>query len=116
MLVSCSCFSPVNRNCSHIFGHLGNSSIVSKVAAVSPNVEAEIEIPDQSDFYKLPARFGAIPLDEAPLGYEVETKRRETKKTKLEHAYPRIYLPLQEVQGVEFGNGKKLKPNDVCPD
>jgi len=88
---------------------------VSKVAAVSPNVEAEIEIPDQSDFYKLPARFGAIPLDEAPLGYEVETKRRETKKTKFEHAYPRIYLPLQEVQRVEFGHGKKFEPTDLFP-
>ena len=88
---------------------------MSKVAAVPPNVEAEIEIPDQSDFYKLPARFGAVPLDEAPLGYEVETKRRETKKTKFEHAYPRIYLPFQEVQRVEFGHGKKFDPTELFP-
>ncbi|MDQ3197913.1 MAG: hypothetical protein M3Q46_01780 [Verrucomicrobiota bacterium] len=73
-------------------------------------VEAEIEIPDQSDFYKLPARFGAVPLDEAPLGYEVETKRRESKVTKFEHAYPRIYLPFQEVSRVTFGMGKSLRP------
>ena len=68
----------------------------------------EIEIPDQSDFYKLPARFGALPLDEAPLGYEIETKRRETKVTKFEHAYPRIYLPFQEVKRESFGHGKKF--------
>ena len=50
----------------------------SNLKSIAPlNVEAEIEIPDQADFYKLPARFGAIPLDEAPLGYEAETKRRE---------------------------------------
>lgn len=78
-------------------------------------VEAEIEIPDQSDFYKLPARFGAIPLDEAPLGYEVETKRRDTKVTKFEHAYPRIYLPFQEVQRVAFGHGKKFEPTELFP-
>jgi DNA modification methylase len=82
---------------------------------LQPQIEAEIEIPDQSDFYKLPARFGAIPLDEAPLGYEVETKRRETKKTKFEHAYPRIYLPFQEVQRVEFGHGKKFEPSELFP-
>lgn len=78
-------------------------------------VAVEIEIPDQSDFYKLPARFGAIPLDEAPLGYEVETKRSETKVTKFEHAYPRIYLPFQEVARVTFGHGKKFAPSELFP-
>jgi DNA modification methylase len=62
------------------------------------------EIPRQTEFYKLPTRFGAVPVDEAPLGWEVETRRRETKVTKFEHAYPRIYLPFQEVQRVEFGH------------
>ncbi len=80
-----------------------------------PRPEVEIEIPDQSDFYKLPARFGAIPLDEAPLGYDVETKRRETKVTKFEHAYPRIYLPFQEVSRVGFGHGKKFAPTELFP-
>ena len=75
----------------------------------------EIEIPDQSDFYKLPARFGALPLDEAPLGYEIETKRRETKVTKFEHAYPRIYLPFQEVKRESFGHGKKFEPTPLFP-
>src|SRR5438477_13214692 len=78
-------------------------------------VEAERESPDQPEFYRLPARFGAISLDEAPLGYEVETKRRETKKTKFEHAYPRIYLPFQEVQRVEFGQGKKFEATELFP-
>ena len=75
----------------------------------------EAEIPQQSDFYRLPARFGAIPLDEAPLGYEVEVRRRETKVTRFEHAYPRIYLPFQEVQRVEFGHGKDFPPTDLFP-
>lgn len=75
----------------------------------------EAEIPQQSDFYRLPARFGAIPLDEAPLGYEVEVRRRETKVTRFEHAYPRIYLPFQEVQRVEFGHGKDFPPTELFP-
>jgi DNA modification methylase len=93
---------------------MAKESTKVKPVPVAP-VEAEIEIPDQPDFYKLPSRFGAIPLDEAPLGYEVETKRRETKKTKFEHAYPRIYLPFQEVQRVEFGQGKKFDATDLFP-
>lgn len=76
---------------------------------------AEAEIPQQADFYRLPARFGAIPLDEAPLGYEIEIRRRETKVTRFEHAYPRIYLPFQEVQRVEFGHGKDFPPTELFP-
>ena len=86
----------------------------TKAPAV-PTPDVEIEIPDQHDFYKLPARFGAIPLDEAPLGYEVETKRRETRVTKFEHAYPRIYLPFQEVKRESFGHGKKFPSTELFP-
>jgi DNA modification methylase len=75
----------------------------------------ETEIPKQDDFYKLPARFGAIPLDEAPLGYEIETRRHETKITKFEHAFPRIYLPFQEVQRIEFGHGESFEKTDLFP-
>lgn len=78
-----------------------------------PNGEATI--PQQTDFYRLPARFGAIPLDEAPLGYEVEIRRPETKITRFEHAYPRIYLPFQEVQRVEFGHKKAFPPTPLLP-
>jgi len=76
---------------------------------------SEVEIPRQTEFYKLPTRFGAVPVDEAPLGWEVETRRRETRMTKFEHAYPRIYLPLQEVQRVEFGYGDKFEPTHLFP-
>jgi len=77
--------------------------------------EQQIEIPKQDDFYKLPARFGSVPLDEAPLGWEVETRRHETKVTKFEHAYPRIYLPFQEVHRVEFGYGDKFEKTELFP-
>ncbi len=44
----------------------------------------------------------SVPIDKAPLGWEVETRSRETKITKFEHAYPKIFLPFQEVQRVAF--------------
>src|SRR3990172_8599859 len=84
-----------------------------EISIVDP--EQQIEIPKQDDFYKLPARFGSVPLDEAPIGWEVETRRRETKVTKFEHAYPRIYLPFQEVNRVEFDSGDKFEPTELFP-
>ena len=75
----------------------------------------EIDIPHQPEFDQLPARFGAVPVDEAPLGWEVETRRRETKVTKFEHAYPRIYLPFQEVHRVEFDSSEKFEPTELFP-
>src|ERR1017187_2401218 len=78
-------------------------------------VKHEADIPDQQEFYKIPARFGAVPVDEAPLGWEVETRRRETKITKFEHAFPKIYLPFQEVQRVEFGHNEKFEKTELFP-
>ncbi|MDD8018970.1 MAG: site-specific DNA-methyltransferase [Bacteroidota bacterium] len=77
--------------------------------------ETPLEIPQQTEFYKLPTRFGAVPVDAAPLGWEVETRRRETKITKFEHAYPRIYLPFQEVQRIEFDYGDKFEQTELFP-
>ncbi len=84
-----------------------------EISIADPN--QQIEIPKQDDFYKLPARFGSVPIDEAPLGWEVELRRKETKITKFEHAYPRIYLPFQEVQRVEFGYGDKFEKTELFP-
>jgi DNA modification methylase len=47
-----------------------------------------------------------VPVDEAPLGWEVETRRREVKVTKFQHAFPTIRLPFQEVQRMEFGHNE----------
>ncbi|MDP3259377.1 MAG: site-specific DNA-methyltransferase [Thermodesulfovibrionales bacterium] len=63
----------------------------------------EVEIPKQEEFYKLPRRFGSVPVDEAPLGWETVVKPAEVKVTKFENVYPRISLPFQEVDKVSFG-------------
>ena len=81
---------------------------------IEPEIE-EIDIPEQKEFYELPVRFGAIPLDEAPLGWEVETRRKQTKITKFEHAFPKIRLPFQEVFREDFGHSDEFEKNPLFP-
>lgn len=87
---------------------------LGEIKFIEPDLE-EVEIPEQKEFYEIPARFGAIPLDEAPLGWEVETRRRETKITKFENAYPKIRLPFQEVHREEFGHSEKFEKTPLFP-
>lgn len=88
---------------------------IEEIKFLTPEAEAP-EIPKQPEFYKLPVRFGSVPVDDAPLGWEVETRARQTKVTKFQHAYPSIRLPSQEVQRVEFGHKEKfLKQNEKEP-
>lgn len=87
-----------------------------EIAFIEPPSPDEEQIPEQKEYYKLPVRFGAVPVDEAPLGWEVETRRRETKVTKFQHAYPTIRLPFQEVHRYEFGhNDEFLAANEEDP-
>lgn len=80
----------------------------TEINFIEPLAPDEELIPEQKEYFKLPTRFGAVPVDEAPLGWEVETRRREVKVTKFQHAYPTIHLPFQEVQRTEFGHKDKF--------
>ncbi len=60
------------------------------------------EIPKQPEFYKIPRRFGAIPVDELPLGCD--------KDKQYYKIYPRVALPFQRADRVTFGHSK-LEPN-----
>jgi DNA modification methylase len=62
----------------------------------------QIEIPIQRDFYKIPARFGSIPVDTPPLGCDHEEQYRKI--------YPRIPLPFQKANRIPFGH-PDLEPN-----
>lgn len=62
----------------------------------------QTEIPKQRDFYKIPRRFGSIPIDELPLGCDPESQYHKI--------YPRIPLPFQKADRVSFGHSK-LEPN-----
>lgn len=88
----------------------------AEIAFIQPPGPDEVEIPEQKQHFDLPVRFGAVPVDKAPLGWEVETRRAEYKVTKFQHAYPAIRLPFQEVQRVEFGHNKEfLAANEKDP-
>ena len=60
------------------------------------------EIPKQKEFYKIPRRFGSIPVDEAPLGCDQQFQYQKL--------YPRIPLPFQKADRITFGH-PDLEPN-----
>jgi len=69
---------------------------------VVEEVVPQTEIPKQRDFFKIPRRFGSIPVDELPLGCDPEKQYQKI--------YPRIPLPFQKADRVSFGHSK-LEPN-----
>lgn len=62
----------------------------------------QTELPKQPEFYKIPSRFGSIPVDELPLGCDAEKQYYKP--------YPMLKLPLQKADRVTFGHSK-LDPN-----
>ena len=88
----------------------------SEISFIEPPSIDEATIPEQKEYFALPARFGAIPLDEEPLGWVKETRPRQKQVTRFQHIYPTIRLPFQEVQKVEFGhNAQFLAENEKNP-
>jgi DNA modification methylase len=59
-------------------------------------------LPVQEDFWRPPVRFGTVPVEKEPLGWD-----RHHKFFKL---YPRVSLPTQVVERVSFGH-PELEPN-----
>src|SRR3989338_844682 len=62
----------------------------------------EPEIPVQEEFYQMPTRFGNVPVDKAPLGWD--------EQRRFEKVYPRVSLPFQQIERVSFGH-QELEPN-----
>ncbi len=50
--------------------------IEAEIAFIEPPAPDEGTIPEQKEHFQLPTRFGAVPIDEAPLGWEIETRSR----------------------------------------
>jgi DNA modification methylase len=59
-------------------------------------------LPAQPKVFQMPRRFGHVPVDEAPLGWD--------KEKRFEGVYPRVELPFQEVERVTFGH-PEIEPN-----
>ena len=60
-------------------------------------------LPEQELFYRAPARFGNIPVEAEPKGWD---RRQGFRKL-----YPRIDLPTQIVERVSLGNTEPHEPN-----
>ena len=67
-------------------------------------VETVEQLPEQEAFYKPPVRFGSVPVESEPLGWD---RRKGYRKL-----YPALYLPFQVVERVSFGH-PELAPNQL---
>ncbi|MEM0050586.1 MAG: site-specific DNA-methyltransferase [Candidatus Bathyarchaeia archaeon] len=74
-------------------------NIVDQQEVEGPN----IEISEQKEFFKVPRRFGTVPVDELPLGY--------TKGKEYRDKFPRINLPFQKIEEISFGS-PELEPKN----
>jgi DNA modification methylase len=91
-------------------------TVDQEISFIEPPSPDEVTIPEQKEHFQLPARFGSVPVDEAPLGWEKETRPQQVQVTKFQHVYPTIRLPFQEVQKVEFRhNAQFLAENEKTP-
>ena len=67
-----------------------------------------IELPDEADFWRPPARFGSIPVEKEPMGWD--------RRLGFRKLFPRLSLPFQVVERVRFGH-PELNPNRLfCGD
>jgi DNA modification methylase len=67
-------------------------------AYIPPTEEEErIEaLPEQEEFWRPPVRFGSIPVEKEPLGWD--------KRKRFSKLFPRVSLPFQIVERVSFGH------------
>lgn len=74
-----------------------------RTATPAPSsVEDAPQLPDQREHWRAPARFGSVPVEEYPIGWD--THRQFQKH------YPRVDLPTQIVDRVSFSNAA-AEPN-----
>lgn len=70
----------------------------------NPQDEDEQEaLPQQEQFYRAPARFGSVPVEAEPKGWD----RRQGFRMH----YPRVELPTQIIERVKLGNAEPHEPN-----
>lgn len=73
---------------------------------VLPEIEERDEkadaLPAQEEFWRPPVRFGSVPVEKEPLGWDRHKGFRKL--------FPAVYLPFQVVERVQFGHSE-LEPN-----
>ena len=72
----------------------------------NPNDDAIVEsLPKQEEFYRAPARFGVVPVEAYPKGWD--------RNGGFSRHYPRVNLPTQIAERVELGMSADHEPNLV---
>ena len=71
--------------------------------ANSEDVDVQTPLPQQEEFWRPPARFGSVPVEAEPLGWD---RRQGFRKH-----YPRVDLPTQIIERVPMGNSEPHEPN-----
>jgi len=69
---------------------------------VSDPEEPEEALPEQEEFWRPPVRFGSVPVEKEPLGWD--------RRLRFRKLFPAVMLPTQVVERVEFGH-PDLEPN-----
>ena len=67
------------------------------------DVDVQTPLPQQEEFWRPPARFGSIPVEAEPLGWDRQQGFRKH--------YPRVDLPTQIIERVPLGNSEPHEPN-----
>jgi hypothetical protein len=67
-----------------------------KINLPEPPPDDAPSLPEQHDFYKMPAKFGHVPVAQEPMGWD--------PKRRFEHLYPRVSLPFQVIERVGSGS------------
>ena len=68
-----------------------------------PASEEVENLPQQEEFYRAPARFGSIPVEAEPKGWDRQQGFRKH--------YPRVDLPTQIIERVHLGDEEPHEPN-----
>ena len=80
----------------------GKGELISPPALNPDADEPRDALPRQEEYWKPPVRFGSIPVESEPMGWD---RRRGFRKL-----FPAVSLPLQVVERVGFGH-PQLEPN-----
>ena len=85
----------------YLVGPNKGDSLASSAPEDGPAPES---LPDQEEFWRPPVRFGSVPVEKEPLGWDRQQRFREL--------FPFVSLPMQVVDPVSFGHAE-LVPNQL---
>lgn len=92
---------PIQDGDKRIAGSVKGEFTEANIDEREESIEA---LPAQEEFWRPPVRFGSVPVEKEPLGWD---RRKGFRKL-----FPAVYLPFQVVDRVSFGH-PELEPNQL---